>query len=274
MSAELLDIEYRTAGLEDRAKAAIAVAGGVERYVDAFVRDAREQDQSWASIARALRISSEVACRKWKDTAGADAPPPGLGSAGAENEGRTRVGKGTAPAHSNKQQLGSALGFLLRASGRTVGAAAEQTGVPAASISRLLAGERVPEWPTIFTLVTILDGRPDELRPLWEWAKGRAPIAFHGGVTAVSRFQSALRGLHLAAGRPALDEVSLSGSLGTDKIRILESALAGDSLAGWEDISLLVRHLGGRPEQFRPLWEDVQYSIFTLSVKGGPHGQE
>ncbi|WP_371773550.1 helix-turn-helix domain-containing protein [Streptomyces sp. NBC_01438] len=272
LTSQLLDGEHRDAQLEDLVKAAAAVAEGVERYVGAAVQDAREQNHSWDFVGRGVRLRPDMARRKWPDRVSQDAPPT-LGDQTIESAGLNRAERKTAVSHTAKEQLGSALRVLLGASGRTASVVAEQAGVPVGSLSQLLTGKRVPEWPTVFTLTTILDGRPEDLRALWEWAKGRASTTAPAGATALARFRSAMRGQHLAAGRPTLGELRLPGGLDLDRQRILESALTGDSMAGWEDTELLVRHLGGQPEQFRHLWEDVQYSIFTLSVKAASDGR-
>ncbi|WP_374105254.1 helix-turn-helix domain-containing protein [Streptomyces sp. Tu10] len=214
-----------------------------------------------------------MARRKWQGYAGPEVPPA-AGTLAVENTSGNRAEHDVAPARSNREQLGTALRFLLGVSGRTVGAVADQAGIPAASLSRLLAGERIPEWPTVFTLATVLHGRPEELRTLWESAKGRTPTAAHSGTTAVARFHNAMRGLHLAAGRPSLSDLGLANGHGAHKQRLLEAALSGDSMADWDDIALLVHHLGGHPGHFRRLWEDVRYSIFTLSVKAVGHGAD
>lgn len=272
LSSRLLDGERRAAQLEDLVQAAGAVAAGVESYVGVAVNDARSQGQSWTSVARAVRLSPDAARRKWQGYTGSEAPSS-QGNPTVEGVRDNDAALAVAPARSHREQLGSALRFLLGVSGRTAGAVADQAGVPAATFSRLLAGERIPEWPTVFTLTTILDGRPDDLRLLWEWAKGRAPTGAYGNVTAMARFHSALRGIHLAAGRPSLRALSLpDGICGGDKQRILEAALNGDSMADWEDIELLVHHLGGHSDKFLALWEDVRYSLFTLSVKATAHG--
>ncbi|AWL37150.1 XRE family transcriptional regulator [Streptomyces sp. SM18] len=273
LSDQLLDGERRAAQLEDLVRAAGAVAAGVESYVGAAVNDARRRGQSWVSVARAVNLSPDAARRKWQGYTGPEAAslPEAVMVGTTPFSG---AGYDVASARSNREQLGAALRYLLRASGRTTGAVADQAGIPATAFSRLLTGERIPEWPAVFTLTTILDGRPEELRMLWEWAKGRTPTAAHGGATAVARLGNAMRGLHLAAGRPTMRDLGLPGVHGAGKLRLLEAVVNGDSMAGWEDFALLVQHLGGSQEQFRHLWEDVQYSIFTLSVKAAVHGTD
>lgn len=273
LTSQLLDGERRDAQLEDLVKAAAAVAAGVERYVGAAVQDAREQNHSWAFVARGVRLRPDMARRKWPDCISQDTPPT-LGDQAIEGAGPNHAEKKTAVSRTAKEQLGSALRVLLGVSGRTAGSVAEQAGVPVGNFSQLLDGKQVPEWPTVFTLTTILNGCPEDLRALWEWAKGRASTTAPAGATALARFLSAMRGQHLAAGRPTLGDLRLPSDLGLDRKRILESALTGDSMAGWEDVELLVHQLGGQPKQFRHLWEDVQYSIFTLSVKAAPDGRD
>ncbi|MFF2012587.1 helix-turn-helix domain-containing protein [Streptomyces sp. NPDC058195] len=261
--------------------------------------DARRDGPSWDSITRAMRVSLDAARRRWREATvpGASSPSaPGGDDAVAEPPGASGAQEDVAPLRSSRQQLGAAVSYVLHASGRTVGAVADQAGVPATTFARLLSGERLPEWPAVFTLVTVLGGQPEDFRTLWVWAKGRTPSTSRDGATALARFHAALRGLHLSAGRPPLtglgrpwpDDAPLDVPhdirLGTPlvtpldarKARRLETVLSGGSMTDWDDTALLVRLLGGRPEQFRPLWDDVQhnllaqYSVLALSVKSEP----
>ncbi|MFE1521679.1 hypothetical protein ACFW9I_33505 [[Kitasatospora] papulosa] len=62
-------------------------------------------------------------------------------------------------------------------------------------------------------------------------------------------------------------DLELAPHLGANQIRHLELVLDGHALPGWKSLELLITHLGGRPEQFRPLWEEAQYSVFALAVR-------
>ncbi|MEU6227494.1 helix-turn-helix transcriptional regulator [Streptomyces sp. NPDC047042] len=254
LAAELVEAERRDAGLEELVERALAVGAEVTHYLGAAVHDARECGANWNEVARKARVSEATARAKWgprmvRRQMGIRAQRTAVPVTDVEADR-------SAGASSHRQRLGAALSFLLRVRGRTAQAVAREAGVSPSCVSRLLAGQRVPDWPTLHTVVTAAGGVPAEFRVLWEWARGHRQPQRRSAAAALTRFHGALRGLQWAAGTvhsglPADDHDSDA----------LDAVLTGDLVPDWETTHRIVQHLGGTPAEVRPLWEDVQYTF-------------
>jgi hypothetical protein len=257
LAAELVEAEHRGSDFEELAGRAAALGAEVTHYLGAAVHDARAQGAGWSDVAQQARVSEATARAKWGPQTvrrqmrmraeqalvtvaeSADAVPP-------------------TGASEHRQRLGAALSFLLRAHDRTAQEVAKEAGVSPSGLSRLLAGQRVPDWPTVFTVVSAAGGRPEEFRLLWEWAHGRHPAPRSSAATALARFEGTLRGLAWAAGR------TTDGAETADQEtegQMLAAVLDGDLVPDWETTHQIVRHLGGNPSLVRPLWDEVQYAF-------------
>ncbi|WP_405988041.1 XRE family transcriptional regulator [Streptomyces sp. NBC_00986] len=258
LAGELVEAEHQGLDLAELVGRALAVGAEVEHYLGAAVHDARERGASWGDVAREARVSEATARAKW-------------GARTLRRQMRRRAENAVAPvgtqaeaerhpgAPSHRQKLSAALSFLLRAHGGTAQSLARQAGVSPSCVSRLLAGQRVPDWPTVFTVVTAAGGRPEEFRLLWEWARGVQQLRRGSAAAALARFHGALRGLQWAAGT-AYDGGEQDGEPVSDA-GMIEAVLSGDLVPDWETTHRIVQHLGGTPAQLRPLWEDVQYAF-------------
>ncbi|WP_435217073.1 helix-turn-helix domain-containing protein [Streptomyces sp. bgisy034] len=257
LAAELVEAEHRETDLQELVERALAVGVEVEHYLGAAVHDARAQGTSWSEVARQARVSEATARAKWgprtlrrqmrhraRQTAVPAAPPVEVRPPTGLSEHRHR--------------LGAAVSFLLRAQDKALQTVAQEAGVSASSLSRLLAGQRVPDWPTVFTVVTAAGGRPEEFRLLWEWARGHRQPTRRSATASLTRFHGALRGLQWAAGRADGRPGTHDGGVEDDT---LAAALSGELVPDWATTHELVHQLGGNPEQVRPLWEDVQYTF-------------
>jgi hypothetical protein len=259
LAGELVEAEHREAGLQELLERAMAVGVEVEHYLGAAVHDARDKGASWSEVADKARVSEATARAKW-------------GPRTLRRQMRSRAWQAAVPVASpaespltgpsqHRQRLGAAVSFLLRKQDRAAQTVAQEAGVSASCLSRLLAGQRVPDWPTVFTVVTAAGGRPEEFRVLWEWARGHRQPTRRSAAASLTRFHGALRGLQWAAGRAGGD-LSAPGDSAEDDT--LAAALKGELVPDWATTHQLVQQLGGNPEQVRPLWEDVQYT-FLLS---------
>ncbi|MGW0710529.1 helix-turn-helix domain-containing protein [Streptomyces sp. NPDC002643] len=258
LTAELVSAEHRGADLAELAGRAAAVGAEVAHYWGAAVHDARTQGASWGDVARQAKVSEATARAKWNERSlrrqmcrrarqaavevpeSADAVPP----------------TGTTD---HRQRLGSALSFLLRSRHKTAQEVAQEAGLSPSGLSRLLAGERVPDWATVFTVVTAAGGKPEDFRVLWEWAHGRHPLPRASASTALARLQGTLRGLLLAAGRTA------DGGHMPKDCEELAAVLGGDLVPDWETTGRIVTRLGGSPALVRPLWDEVQ-TAFLIAL--------
>jgi transcriptional regulator with XRE-family HTH domain len=242
-------------------------------YTAAAVHDARATGKDWEAVSAAAGVSVTTARERWSERRvrrlltrrtrqQTSLPPPLTGArlppesyAGHPDDGS----KAPAPAGRASQKLAAALSHLQRRSGMTIHEAAQQADLSPSYVSRVLAGERVPGWPVVHMLATILGGKATELRVLWESAQGMAYPSRQDVHGAAQRLQDALRGLYLAAACPDLQSVSsLELSAQT-----AEEALGGEVVPDWSTTSALVTRLGGHPASIRPLWEEVHYAFLT-----------
>ncbi|MFD8847574.1 hypothetical protein [Streptomyces sp. NPDC059604] len=157
-------------------------------------------------------------------------------------------------------------------SGLTVYEVADLSWIQPARVKAILGGDVVPAWPTAFTVISVMRGSPDDVRWLWEWARGQRPWCPLSRPRVVDHFQAALRGLRLA---------SLSGpsAWNETEARLLldQSALPG-VLGHWEVVRELVEDFGASAERFQPLWEQARRAALStpefLSRDEGGDGAE
>ncbi|MGK5531734.1 helix-turn-helix domain-containing protein [Streptomyces sp. URMC 129] len=193
--------------------------------------------------------------------------PPGAGwSAGAVFVPRQRRPDPTGqdPGAPEPDTLARALTTLQRDSGRTLRELGERAGVSASYLSRVLAGKRRPSWRLAQCLAETCGGDPAEILPLWKAARGLAARP-----AGPDTLHAALRGLHLAAQRPApeLIRTASHGLLSTDDI---DGLLNGRGTPDWPTVDRFVHALGGRPETFLPLWHAARAPLGAVPGPGGP----
>ncbi|MFI6729811.1 helix-turn-helix domain-containing protein [Streptomyces atratus] len=171
-------------------------------------------------------------------------PVPGPARA-RHPKGGTGDTDGAAPGHGPAATLASALSHLHRQSGKTHKLLGDDVGVDPSYISRVISGERIPSWKVTRKLAHALDADPEELRPLWNAARG-----YH--VANPATFHAALRGLRLAAARPGTDVLQSKTRLPADQI---DAVFTGTALPDWETTARLVSALHGQCDTIRPLWD-------------------
>lgn len=279
LSAALLEAEYDGRPLKELLRCAGEVAREVEYYTAAAVHDARTTGVDWEQVASAAQVSATTARTRWTENRVQErlkrraseraavrqtAVPPVPGRDAAEERLLAQA------AERASVKLASALSYLHRASELTIKDVAEQTSLSPSYVSRILSGERTPAWPVVRTLVELFGGDPAELAVLFESAHGLGPRARHAIPDAVARLQAALRGLHLAAGRPRFGSVR-KASHGVLSTQAISEILEGELVPGWEQTSALVTALGGWPADVRPLWEAIHYA-FLFCLDPVPEG--
>ncbi|MFD5430517.1 helix-turn-helix domain-containing protein, partial [Streptomyces sp. NPDC127084] len=279
LSAALLEAEYDGRSLAELLRCADEVAREVDYYRAAAVQDARNLGASWEQVAGAARVSATTARTRWPESRVKERLKRRAGERAAVRQPSVPVVSGLGDAEGKllskaaeraSVKLASALSYLQRASGLTFREVAEQTSLSPSYISRILSGERTPTWPVVCTLVELFRGDPAELSVLFESAHGMVPPGRYAIPDAVARLQAALRGLHLAAGRPPFGVVrkATRGALSTQAV---SEILGGEMIAGWEQTAALVTALGGWPADVRPLWEAVHYTfLLCLDPPEGP----
>ncbi|MBC3844684.1 helix-turn-helix transcriptional regulator [Streptacidiphilus sp. 4-A2] len=215
-------------------------------YAAAAVHEARVFGDSWADVALAAGVSADTARERWSEgrvrrlmDRRSSQPARVRGSGG-------RVGgKVVQPRGGSVLGLAGALSFLLRRSELTMHEVAQQAGVSASFVSRILTGERVPSWQVAHMLASVLGGDPEDLRFLWESAQGLVGCPRQPLEQAVARLHAAVRGLYLAAGRPDLRRLC-SRAQGGITADLAQAVLAGACVPDWRATAALAAGLGGR----------------------------
>ncbi|MBH1938836.1 hypothetical protein I5Q34_32030 [Streptomyces sp. AV19] len=109
-------------------------------------------------------------------------------------------------------------------------------------------------------LTTILGGNPRDVRALWESSQGVARPSRLALTDAADNLRHALRGLHLAAGRPAFPKISATTGVPT---AVVQRILFGHDIPSWSATAALATGLGADPEAVRSLWEQLDYALIT-----------
>ncbi|RSO06912.1 XRE family transcriptional regulator [Streptomyces sp. WAC 06783] len=245
----------------------------VDFFTAAAVHDARQAGETWEAIAAAADVSVATARARWREVTvrrmlerrARQARPRSAGGVSF----RLDPTPGPATSASRAQRPGSllppralaaALSYLQRESKVAIGEAAGQADLSPSYVSRILSGERTPAWPVVHMLATIFNGSAAELRLLWESAQGFGHATRQSLPAAAQRLHEALRGLHLAAARPALADLCATTPLEPALVR---DTLSGDHIPDWPTLACLVTQLGAQPAAVKALWEDVHYAVLA-----------
>ncbi|MYS83532.1 helix-turn-helix domain-containing protein [Embleya scabrispora] len=167
------------------------------------------------------------------------------------------------------ERLAAALRELRRLDGIAVADLAWQAGISEGFLARILAGEVWASWPAVETLVGKLGGDAHELRALWECSRGIDHGIRRELRDLVALLAAMLRGLWLAAGRPAPTSLGAAPLTADTPARILAGELIPDRVGA----EILVERLGAHPDVVRRLWTLVHYGVLTrLGDAGFPAG--
>lgn len=286
LGQQLLDGELAGEDLATLLDRASAVRKEVDLYVAAAVQDARHRGEKWEEIAKAAHIAPDTARTRWREDrvcrmlelhandkgaapvrlrpAGLAGEPEGDpagtedGGDGGDTAAQARQSRSTA----SLGRLASALSALHTASGLSIREVADSTRLSPSYISRILSGDRYPTWDLVCALALLFHGDPAELRVLFEAAHGLTAPPRQSARQGIARLHAALRGLHLAARSPGPREIARrSGN--TVSASMAQHTLDGLDIPEWEVLAALVRALGGRPADIKPLWESVHY-VFLM----------
>ncbi|MFB7616844.1 hypothetical protein [Kitasatospora sp. NPDC056181] len=165
-------------------------------------------------------------------------------------------------------QLSRALSHLHRTSGATIKTMSKAADVSPSYICRVLSGHKMPSWPVTRAMTTTCRGNPDDLRILWETARGarpQPPVIRRNDTQllaeALATLRSALRGLHLAAFSPPptlMCERANGPLTPRDVTGLLDEQTAIAPVPDWPVIDKVVDALNADADVVRPLWEHVQ----------------
>lgn len=284
LAQQLLDSEMRQEELGTLLERAEAIRRELDIYTAAAVQDARHRGEKWESVARAAHVAPETARARWgpervarmmdlhaNEKRAAPARWRGSQPARPAEVPEDTVGDLGAEVVSPASQLSSALTQLQVASGLTIREVADSTMLSPSFISRVLSGDRLPTWDLTCSLAVLFGADPAELRVLFEvahgtTAHGRQPVA-----AAIEQLHAAVRGLYLAAKSPPAERIERLSSKTVSALQA-RRVLAGIDVPEWEVLAALVYALGGRPLDFKPLWEAVHYTFLMCDDPHLPEG--
>ncbi|MEU9381291.1 helix-turn-helix transcriptional regulator [Streptomyces sp. NPDC048279] len=284
LAQQLVDSEIRQEELGTLLERAEAIRRELDIYTAAAVQDARHRGEKWESVARAAHVAAETARARWgpervarmmglhaNEKRAAPARWRGPQPVRLADASETTACDAGADALSPAGQLASALTQLQTASGLTIREVAESAMLSPSFISRVLSGDRLPTWDLVCSLGRLFGSDPAELRVLFDsahglTAPGRQPVA-----DAIAQLHAAVRGLHKAAKAPTAERIEQL-SAKTVSAFAARRVLSGIDVPEWEVLAALVNALGGRPLDFKPLWEAVHYTFLMCDDPRLPEG--
>ncbi|MFJ4963419.1 helix-turn-helix domain-containing protein [Streptomyces sp. NPDC088729] len=277
LAGALLEASYAGEDLAELVRRARAVHQELDCFLAAEVGANRARGAKWDDVARAVNVTAETARAKWSadrvrrlldhralTQRAVPLPSPRSVSSLQQNENREPAPEGEGPATA-RQRLAAALSRLQRESGLSIRTLADRTMLSRSFISRILSGERLPSWDLVCHLCSILGQEPRELRLLCEAAHGITRPPRQSVTEHIAALGAALRGLHLAAGRPTPQQVHRR-SHGRVAPELVAQVLRGDAVPEWEQLGALVTALGGQAADFKPLWEGIHYSVLMTDA--------
>ncbi|AXK36503.1 XRE family transcriptional regulator [Streptomyces armeniacus] len=254
-----------------------------------LVGRARHHRITWSRIGALLSIREDTARHRFTDAhiqrrlrhlSGARTVPPSLGAlyAGAPPPAKSSTAGPNeegpplprTPASAAYNRLAPVLSMLARASQLPLQELGDRCGCSPSYMSRILNGERVPSWPITERFAVVCGADTAVLRDVWESEQlrdrtprdqpaqpcGEPVLTKDTSGQSIARLMSALRTLHIRAGRPTAAAVAASAYwyfTPDDVTRML-----GGRLAEWRSLERLVHALGGNPDYFLPLWRAVE----------------
>lgn len=260
-------LENPHAPAEEPLNALVRIQAEVDKMLPGTVARARLRGTPWARIGTALSLNKDTARRKYDVETimqrlirpRRPAPP-----APAAAVSRTTAHEDDADTHQEftartpqltteplqSDQLAPVLSHLQRASGMSLRALGERIGLSASHLSRILSGERSPDWDTTARFARACGADPSVLRKVWEDAETRR-LTKHRAKPSLA---SALRYLHRRAGTPRIGSIVIASSNALHEHDVA-AVLEGASVPEWETVQRIVLVLDGEPTYFRPLWE-------------------
>ncbi|MEV8391795.1 MULTISPECIES: hypothetical protein [unclassified Streptomyces] len=259
IAQELLEAEGHQAPLELRLTQARLLHRDVDCYVAAVVQDTRRAGAPWDVIAAAAQITEASARARWNETkvAGLLAPRH------ARDGGRSAVSRNaseppldwlfTRPSGQMQEAAARVLQMYLAAlyEGSPMSACevARQADLPGDAVRLALAGEFLASWPVTHMLITILGGRPQQVRTMWRLASGE-PEGSWATAAAGRWLQEALRVIHGAAGSPDVESLGTAGPAP----EVIAAVLNGTRMPDWRTAQRIVIWLGFQPSVILPFW--------------------
>lgn len=237
-------------------------AANLSRVMDvltaALVGRARLRRVPWARLGPALSMRPDTARRTYH----AEAVSRRMREASPQRRPERVApparpdGPEPAPAPRSRSHLAPVLARLQRASRLSLRALAARLDVSPSQMSRVLSGERFPSWYLTERFARACGADPLVLRKVWEAEKLREerppdPSA-DTGEPPDERLRTALRTLHVKAGRPTAEVLAEASrhTLGPGDV----SAVLAGNLPNWPLLADVVQSLDGDLTYFQSLW--------------------
>ncbi|MFJ2746185.1 helix-turn-helix domain-containing protein [Streptomyces sp. NPDC087440] len=274
----------------DPLRAGLALQRDLDDYLTIAVREALERGASWSDIAEVMPAGISSLKSRFSAARAAHvlrarrARRPGAPSLLTDEDQAVAVER--APAASAQDRaaergaLASALSHLHRRSGLPLRRLADKADLSASYVYRLLAAERFPSWTAVERIAKAADRTPADFLDLWHRAHGTTPAQPEKPPheEALAAFQATVRGLHLAAGCPAADDV-------LDKVAtcarweepLLTALLTTTTvpqahLLREETVAALAAALCGDPARLKARWDTLQHAVPRPTVSAGAFG--
>jgi transcriptional regulator with XRE-family HTH domain len=240
----------------DPVEQAVSLTRSAENLTAGLVGRARLARVPWAALGPALAMQPDTARRTYR----ADSVNRRLDHAAQ----RTQFPHQTWPAapaasypNHSRSHLAPVLSGLHRASRLSLRDLAMHMGISSSHASRILSGERFPNWRLTERLARACGADPQVLRRVWEDEKLRDDQEPDTAVPDDSadpqqRLPIALRTLHIRAGRPTYQEMAKRMDRRLTPTQI-EAAL-NEGSPHWQVIATLVVALCGDEPYFYGLW--------------------
>ncbi|WP_158786569.1 helix-turn-helix domain-containing protein [Streptomyces sp. NRRL F-5065] len=264
----------------------------------AAVGRARYRRVTWATVASILHVSEDTARHRYTDryvlrrlarfnrsemapaslaglfatpAGGAREAPTSSDTGGESGESTGDRGDGpdqqSAPVESSGaayNRIAPILSMLIRTAQLTNKEISSRIGCSASYLSRILSGERVPTWELTRRFARACGADPEVLRAVWESEKLRyktgAPAINPDtpAMTAAAQLRTAIRTLHLRAGRPAPSDIAVASrwllTTGT-----VASLLEATVLPPRDVLHTFVQLLGGDTDHFSQLLDNAHH---------------
>lgn len=247
------------APLLDSVEQSVTISRAADSLTAALVGRARRGRVPWARLGSALAMQPDTARRAYRtqttSSAASTSPSQNAAMAPAWQAAPTQPEF----TRQSRSHLAPVLSRLQRASRLPLRTLADRMGVSTSQISRILSGERFPNWNLTERFAHICGADPMVLRKVWEDEKLRddQPLRPPRQIREPkAQLQIALRTLYIKAGRPSPKSLA-EATHHTLLPRDVTASLAGCP-ATWARLADLVQTLGGDPSYFHPLWQATQ----------------
>ncbi|MFI6284391.1 helix-turn-helix transcriptional regulator [Streptomyces sp. NPDC051018] len=231
----------------DRLRAVLVELGHAQKLTTAdmaaHLHVSKDTITRWKGAGTRHRIRTQ---RPDDDTVPPDAPRPGTRHP-RPAPAPQRLARADGPA----AVLARALAQLHTDAGQNHSSLAAAIGVHRSYIHYIVTGSRIPSWRVAQAFATACDADPEDIRPLWDAARGYQ-------TARPATLDAVLRGLSLAAGHPTPDHLhTLAPDLPPE---LIAAVLDGHAFPDWPIVRRLVAAMGGDTDTTLLLWANARRS--------------